>query len=104
MPLCGLDVLASLLDHGMKWNLRNETGKTALYYYTNLRFRDHIRGKSTALDTVKLLLERRANLKNQDDEGFTPILTAACDTAKNPPNFTVLDFLLERNDVDRQKK
>jgi len=56
-----------------------------------------------SLDVVEMLLEKGADIQARDHYGFSVILTAAQGNDKLP-NFPVLNFLLERDDIARTDK
>ncbi len=102
MTLSDLDVIKILIEQGMRLEQRNQMRKTILHHWTGLRFRNTISGESEALKVIRLLLENGVDLNARDNEGYTPLLIAACDFEHYPPNFTVLDLLLEIEDIDRK--
>jgi len=102
--LCGVNATAALINYGLDLTKRSpKLEQTLLHYWV-----DGLRRGITeeeALIIVKLLLNKGADLHVRDKWGFTPILRAAnsC-TFGTRPNLTILDYLLERDDVTREEK
>ena len=84
-----------LVHHGMTLVLPNLSGETVLHHWANLGRKN---GKDP-LTLVKLLVEKGANIMIRDKKGNTPILAAVATR-----NWTVIDFLMENDGLDRTEK
>jgi len=100
---CGVDATAALINHGLDLTKRSPNSeKTILHHWTG--FPCYIT-EEDSLTIVKLLLVNGADLHVQNKWGCSPILQAANNFKfASRPNLTVLDYLLERDDVTREEK
>jgi len=105
-PMCGMDATAALINYGMDLKLRDPSPYgvgTLLHYWAGLPS-----GKleEESLYIVKMLLIKDADLlQAQDNLGLSPIYRAANSTAFGiRPNLAVLDYLLERSDLNRLER
>lgn len=97
---CDTDVTTALVQHGLKLNHRDHLGDTILHHcikqewpFRNPQERDR------AMALVKLLVNNGADLMARDSQGFTPILIAATNGT-----WTVLDYMLERDEIVSKEK
>ncbi len=104
------EVATELINHGLDLEQRCPHGKTMMHYWSHLSWCSSIEEKEDAvpysLAIVKLLLEKGADPMARDEEGLTPILTAANVTYGSPGlnNLIVLEFLLQRGDIELEEK
>jgi len=87
--LYGIGAITALIDYGMDLNHQPPNGLTILSHWARGPFRST---EEESLAVVKLLTERGANPNSKGASGFSPITKAA-----RCQNWTILDFLLERN-------
>jgi len=115
---CGPEILTLLIQSGMDLSQRCPiTGSTVLHLWASHYFDKYHRDSSEkSLKVVQLLVKKGADIHAIDNNGFTPILSAAMDSwdlswiegpqpdENSLPNLLVLDFLLEQNDITRMEK
>jgi len=107
MPLCGIDAITELVNHGMDLNHRtlSENGTILSYWVSWPHNQTEIGTEEDSLVVVKLLIEKGVHLlAHRDEWGFTPIIEAAYGRNGVRPNYTVLDYLLERTDISLMDK
>jgi len=97
---CGAEAAKALINHGLDLTQRDPTSSMTILNFWARRTVDVTEEQS--LSVVKLLVDQGADLLARDRHGLTPILTAAIGGIT--PNFSVLDYLLKRNDVPRMDK
>ncbi len=120
LPLCNnVEAITTLIEVGMSLTLRHPIdGSTVLLKWIGQK---NIL-KNGTLDFIQPLLEKSSDLKARDEDGFTPTLLAAVvinnfqsssgnqtdatqDFAiQKKLNASILNFLLEREEVDRMER
>lgn len=95
---CDADLLNTLLDRGMDVNIRHN-GSSLLHYWASVY--ELTPNDPRILAVVQLLVGKGADLMARNKHGHTPIHVAA---GGDPCNHNVLDFLLERKEIDRVEK
>ncbi len=109
MPVCGIEALKELVNHGMVLNegSESETGSILSYWaggshkISKFSFYE----KDCSLKVVKYLLDKDVRLlAHRDDWGFTAIIEAAYGGNVLRTNHSVLDYLLGRDDIDEMDK
>jgi len=105
--LCrSVDATTALINHGLDLRQKGENGISILHYWANVPGEEIT--EEDSLKVVKLLLNKGADLLIQDDDGLPPIMSAAVGCVHyrgvTSPNATVLDFLLERDEISREDK
>ena len=99
--MCGVDATIALIDHGIDLDQRNSNGKTILHHWASAESVDFCDGAGKdLLPIVKKLVDMGADVTARDNKGFPPIFNAIF-TAKN---WTVVDFLLEQEEMDQMDK
>jgi len=93
------DSFAALVDYGLDLNRRTLKGDTILHHFSSWPGVGACIEKEELLGVVQLLLNRMDDPHSKGAMGFTPIMRSAYDG-----NFDVLDFLLDRNDINREEK
>jgi len=95
-------IITLLVQWGLNLSQRSpERGLTPLHLWAR---QFNAQNEDMSLDVVKMLLGKGADVKARDYYGFSVILTAAHGNHKLLPNFPVLNFLLERDDIGRTDK
>jgi len=94
-------IITLLVEWGMDLNQRGpDAGNTVLHSWAEVVLDNQ---ENESLGIVQMLLEKGADLQARDSSGVSIILTAAIGDG-DLPNLTVLDYLLEKNDIPRQDK
>ncbi len=96
MRSCCPKAAITLMDFGMSVT----PGTTILHHWASKFEGDD----GSLLELVQLLLERGVDLQAKDEAGRTAIFYSAAQGYKNRLNFTYLDFLLGKEEVDRKDK
>jgi len=95
-------IITLLVQFGLNLSQRSPSprGLTPLHIWAG---EYNVQHEDMSLDVVKMLLERGSDIQARDYDGFSVILTAAQGN-DNMPNFPVLNYLLERDDISRTDK
>jgi len=102
-PMCGVDAITVLINHGFDLKRRNPTTGEALLLYVMGRTSFYTEEGSLAI--IKQLADRGADLLARNASGFTPLLRAADDQHNDGClSLSILDFLLERNEYGQIEK
>jgi len=96
---CGPDATITLIKHGMSLTQRvPHTKETILHHWASRR------RWAKSIDVVRLLVEMGTDLQARDHRGRTPIFKAAAQGFSFSLNFSVLDYMLEREDINNKDK
>jgi len=105
MKFCGLDAITILLEHSPNSSMLTQVcpsnDETVLHQWAST---DHCCEPRNSLAVVELLLAKGADLQARDSRGYTPILSSILSNDRDGPNLPVLNYLLERGDIDRLDK
>lgn len=103
--------IISLINSGMSLEQRNPNdGSSVLHYWAGNPLCRIVLESGTEepspLFVVKLLVEKGADLMALDKKGFSPILHAAnqFQAQTSSEDFSIFDFLLEQDAIDRKEK
>jgi len=94
---CRIHSTIALIDRGLNLKQRNKSGETILHHW--IKSNGELKISNEGWVVFQLLFEKGADLRAQDDKGFTPIITAA-----ECGSYDILDFLLERPEIERTEK
>jgi len=103
---CGVDAAAALINHGLDLAMRSPyRGQTVLHYYASHKVITCIT-EEDSLTIIKLLLSKGADAHAKDEWGFSVILLVASQILLDRPgyNMTILEYLLERDEISREEK
>lgn len=102
--------ITALINSGMSLEQRNPYhGYTVLHHWAGNPLGILLESRTeeqSPLAVVKLLVEKGANLMALNNNGFTPILKAAHEflAHSSRENYSILEYLLERDEIDRKEK